>query len=91
MPLVKVKEKFQVTIPIQIRKLIHLEVGDILEMVTRDNTIVFKPKTIVDRESVDAAVKEGLKDCQEGRLYGPFKSVEEFKVGVEKFKKSRKV
>jgi AbrB family looped-hinge helix DNA binding protein len=91
MPLVKVKEKFQVTIPIQIRKLIHLEVGDILEMVARDNTIVFKPKSVVDRESVDAAIKEGLKDCQEGRLYGPFKSVEEFEAGVEKFKKSRKV
>ncbi len=89
MPLVRVKDKFQVTIPTQIRKIVHLEVGDILEMVIRDNAIVFKPKTVVDREGVDAAIKEGLKDYQEGRMHGPFKSVAEFEATVERFKKTK--
>ena len=31
MPLVKVKEKFQVTIPTELREALHLAVGDILE------------------------------------------------------------
>lgn len=90
MPLVKVKEKFQVTIPAQIRKLIHLKVGDILETVIQNNTIVLKPKAVLDRESVEAAIKEGLDDCQEGRVYGPFKSVKEFEGAVEEFKKAKK-
>ncbi len=84
MPLVKVKHKFQVTIPTEIRSKIHLEEGDLLEMNVQDNIIVLKPKAVVDRESVEAAIAEGLSDYQKGRVVGPFESVREFK---EKYKK----
>ena len=51
MPLVKVKEKFQVTIPATVRKTRRLAVGDLLEAETKNNTIVLKPKAAVDRAS----------------------------------------
>ena len=49
MPLVRVKEKFQVTIPTELREALHLTVGDILEATVEDDTIVLKPKAVVDR------------------------------------------
>jgi AbrB family looped-hinge helix DNA binding protein len=49
LPLVKVKEKFQVTIPTELRKTLHLAVGDLLEATIEHDTIVLKPKAIVDR------------------------------------------
>ena len=49
MPLVKVKGKFQVTIPTELRDALHLAVGDILEATIENDTIVLKPKAVVDR------------------------------------------
>ena len=49
LPLVRVKEKFQVTIPTELREALHLTVGDILEAMVEDETIVLKPKVVVDR------------------------------------------
>ena len=79
MPLVKVKEKFQVTIPTALRKAVRLSVGDLLEAEAKGNTIVLKPKALVDREAVDAAIQEGLADLKAGRVTPKFGSVEEFK------------
>ena len=49
MPLVKVKEKFQITLPVELREVLHLAVGDLLEATIQDNVIVLKPKDVVDR------------------------------------------
>ena len=49
MPLVKVKEKFQITLPVELREVLHLAVGDLLEATIEDNVIVLKPKAVVDR------------------------------------------
>ena len=49
LPLVRVKEKFQVTIPTELREALHLTVGDILEATVESDTIVLKPKAVVDR------------------------------------------
>ncbi len=91
MPLVKVKGKFQVTIPNETRREIHIEVGDILEVETQGNVITLTPKAVVDREDVENAINEGLKDLKEGRVYGPFASVEEFERAIKEFKKSKKI
>ena len=40
MPLVKVKDKFQVTIPADIRKAIKLDIGDLLEAELREEGIL---------------------------------------------------
>jgi len=84
MPLVKVKEKFQVTIPTILRKAVRLSVGDLLEAEAKGNTIVFKPKAVVDRESVEAAIEEGLADLKAGRVSPAFASVKEFKAYLKK-------
>jgi AbrB family looped-hinge helix DNA binding protein len=39
LPLVRVKEKFQVTIPTELREALHLAVGDILEATIEHETI----------------------------------------------------
>jgi AbrB family looped-hinge helix DNA binding protein len=79
MPLVKVKEKFQVTIPTALRKAVRLSVGDLLEAEAKGNATVLKPKVVVDREAVDAAIKEGLADLKAGRVTPKFSSIKEFK------------
>ena len=58
MPLVKVKEKFQVTIPTELREALHLTVGDILEATIENDTIVLKPKVVVDRKHAWESVIE---------------------------------
>lgn len=52
MPLTKIKDRFQITIPSTIRRQLHLNVGDILETVVEDQHIVFKVKALVDRSPV---------------------------------------
>jgi AbrB family looped-hinge helix DNA binding protein len=49
LPLVKVKEKFQITLPAELREVLHVAVGDLLEATIQDNVIVLKPKDVVDR------------------------------------------
>ena len=60
LPLVKVKEKFQVTIPTELRQALHLTVGDLLEATIENETIVLKPKAVVDRRQAWNGVIEVL-------------------------------
>ncbi len=43
------QEKFQITLPAELREVLHLAVGDLLEATIQDNVIVLKPKDVVDR------------------------------------------
>ena len=74
MPLVKVKEKFQVTLPAAIRQKVGVDVGDLLEATVQGKTITFTPKVAVDRAFVEQRLAEGLEDVKKGRVYGPFSS-----------------
>jgi len=67
MSLVKVKEKYQVTLPAEIRKKIGLAVGDLLEIEVKGSKITLTPKSVIDRELALA-----LEDYEEGRSIGPF-------------------
>jgi len=78
-PLTKVKEKSQVTIPTAVRTAARLSVGDILEATVKNNVIVLKPKVMVDREAIEAAIAEGLADLKAGRVSPAFSNVKEFK------------
>jgi len=78
MPLVRVKQKFQVTIPDDVRRRVGLEVGDMLEASTKNNMITLRPKIVVDRHpAIDARLREGLADIKAGRVYGPFDSAKD--------------
>jgi AbrB family looped-hinge helix DNA binding protein len=69
MELVTVKTKFQVVIPQSIRKLVRLDIGDLLEASLENGKITFTPKTVVDRH-----LAEGLEDIARGRTHGPYES-----------------
>jgi AbrB family looped-hinge helix DNA binding protein len=79
MALVRIKQKFQVTIPARLRAALHLKEGELLEATTDGATIVLTPKTVVDRADVAAAVSEGLEDARQGRTVGPFATTRAFR------------
>lgn len=74
MAIVRVKSKFQVTLPSRIRGQIGLDVGDLLEAKVERGKITLTPKSLLDRE-----LAEALEDMREGRVYGPFSSPEAMK------------
>ena len=78
--LVKIKPKFQVTIPYAVREHVRLGVGDLVEVEARKNFILIKPKVLKDKAraaDIEAAIAEGLKDIEEGRVFGPFNTTKE--------------
>lgn len=93
MPLVSVKNKFQVVIPQKVREKIGLQVGDLLEATVERGKITFTPKSVLDR-----AIAESFEDFKAGRSYGPFRTHEDLmsslrgesaKLGRQKPGKSR--
>jgi AbrB family looped-hinge helix DNA binding protein len=70
--LVKVKEKYQVTLPAEVRQKVGLGVGDFLEADVKGKVITLTPKSVVDR---DIAIS--LREFREGKGHGPFKSAKE--------------
>ena len=72
MPLVKVRDKYQVTLPATVRRNAGIAIGDLLEAQVKDARITLTPKRVVDRELALA-----LEDVKKGRVYGPFRSARE--------------
>ncbi len=72
MAIVTVKNKYQVVIPQSVRDQMAVKVGDILEAAVERGKITLTPKSLVDR-----AIAEGLEDVREGRVRGPFNTVDE--------------
>ena len=69
MSLVRVKEKFQVTLPASVREQVGVAVGDILEAKARGHRITLTPKRFIDEE-----IALALEDFKHGRFIGPFRS-----------------
>jgi AbrB family looped-hinge helix DNA binding protein len=72
MPIVTVKNKYQVVIPRRVREQIGVAIGDVLDARAVKGKIVFEPKSVVDR-----GIAEGLEDIEEGRVHGPYRTVAE--------------
>ncbi len=77
MALVKVKEKYQVTLPAAVRQKAGVAVGDLLEATVQGKKITLVPKIAVDREFIETRLAEGLEDIKKGRVYGPFSSAKD--------------
>lgn len=60
MPLVTVKDKFQVTIPAKLRDQAAISVGDLLEATIEQGAIVLRPKAVVDRAAIAEEVERAL-------------------------------
>lgn len=54
MPLVKVTRSRQITIPKELFEALDLRQGDYLEVVREGDTLILRPKTVVDRERTAA-------------------------------------
>jgi AbrB family looped-hinge helix DNA binding protein len=94
MPIVAVKNKYQVVIPAKLRKQVGIEVGDLLEAKVERGKVTFTPKSLVDR-----GIAESLEDFRKGRSHGPFETADEMaasldanpkKVSVKRAKRSRR-
>ena len=72
MALVRVKDKFQITLPAALREQVHLAVGDVMEVKVEGTKIVLTPQVVVERE-----LAEALEDVRKGRTLGPFTSSKE--------------
>ncbi len=51
MSFVKVLRHGQVTVPKPLRKILGIEEGDVLEVVVRNNGVLFKPKVMLDKKT----------------------------------------
>ena len=80
MSLVRVKEKYQVTLPSAVRVKAGLAVGDYLQAsIGRAGVITLTPKPAVDRD-----IAEGLADLHAGRTHGPYRTADEAIAALEK-------
>jgi len=91
MLLVKVRRCSQITLPWLIRKKYHIDEGDYLELEEKDGTLVLKPVKIVHPEQAYFYSKEWQrdkeeadKDIAEGKMLGPFDTIEDFAQPLEK-------
>ncbi|HEU5394168.1 MAG TPA: AbrB/MazE/SpoVT family DNA-binding domain-containing protein [Candidatus Methylomirabilis sp.] len=69
MPLIKVREKYQVTLPSSVRQKVGVAVGDLLEAKVQGKKITLTPKRLIDRE-----IALALEDFKRGRSIGPFRT-----------------
>lgn len=58
MDIVTVKNKFQVVIPLALRKQLGLNLGDILEANVEDGRLTYTPKMVIDRVPAGKAARE---------------------------------
>lgn len=79
MAFVRVKERFQVTLPSELRASAGLAVGDMLEArLGPRGEITLTPRSLIDR-----SIAEGLADVRAGRVRGPFASGQAMGKAVE--------
>ena len=93
MPIGKIGQRRQVVIPKDICEDLGLAAGDYVEVQQVKNTVVIKPKKVVDanevltpaqKASIDARLAEGMEDIRQGRVHGPFPSVEALRASLHK-------
>lgn len=86
MSLVKVKNKYQIVIPEDVRKRLKVDIGDTLEIVEKDGALVIKPVMIIEKSQAYFWTDEwqkGEKESEEAKRKEKFK---EFKKAEEAVK-----
>lgn len=80
---VKVRQKYQVTIPEDVRSKISLKIGERVEVIARGNEIVIRPIVEIPRDQAwfwskewQEQIAKSMEDMKKGRVK-VFKSVEE--------------
>ena len=84
MPLVKIKDKGQLTLPAKIRERHRLAVGDYVEIKEEGGRIILVPQQVAERHpEIDAAIADGLADVRAGRVTPAFERMEDFEAWLE--------
>jgi AbrB family looped-hinge helix DNA binding protein len=65
MSAVKIKEKYQVTIPSKLRKQLRLKVGDLLDAQVEDDRIVLKPQVVIEKTKAWERFRMALNEAAE--------------------------
>lgn len=76
MSLVKVKSKYQIVIPEDVRKRLKVEIGDTLEIEERDGVLVVKPVMVIEKSQAYFWTKEWQemeKEAEEAKRKRKFK------------------
>ncbi|MBI5188418.1 MAG: AbrB/MazE/SpoVT family DNA-binding domain-containing protein [Nitrospirae bacterium] len=80
---VKVREKYQITIPEEVRKKVSLEIGERVEVDVREGLIVIRPVIEIPRDQAwfwtkewQGQIAQSMKDLRKGKVK-VFKSVKE--------------
>lgn len=89
MPLVKIKDKFQVTIPASIRRTIELDIGDFLEAEVREEGILLIPKTVTDRKAMLNKFRNVFSAANPDSSFTDKREKELMKIATEAVKKTR--
>ena len=84
MPLIKVKQNYQITIPNSLRKKMHIAIGDYMEVEKQDGEILLKPVKLVHPDQAYFYSKEWQKgeeeadrDIANGDGIGPFDNIDD--------------
>ncbi len=76
MSLVKVKNKYQIVIPENVRKRLRVEIGDTLEIEEKDGVLVVKPVMVIEKSQAYFWTKEWQemeKEAEEAKRKKRFK------------------
>jgi AbrB family looped-hinge helix DNA binding protein len=76
MSLVKVKNKYQIVIPEDVRKRIRVEIGDTLEIEEKDGILIARPVVVIDKSQAYFWTDEwqkGEKDAEGAKKKGDFR------------------
>jgi AbrB family looped-hinge helix DNA binding protein len=87
MPFVRVLRGGQITMPKELRKVLEIKEGDILEVEMEKNKVVLKPKVLVDKNRAWNKLNQVMAKVGERHLKIPEKEVE--KDVLEAIKKVR--
>ncbi len=86
MNLALIRKNFQITLPAEIRRLLHCKIGDMLELVVRKGEIVLKPKALIDKDQAWFWTKEwqeGEKEAEEDVKKGKIKKFKKMEDLIE--------
>lgn len=85
-----IRKNYQITLPAEIRKRMHCDIGDIIEFLVKGDIIILKPKVLIDKdqewfwkEGWQKGEREAQRDIREGRIK-KFKSVKELIKDLDK-------
>ena len=73
MPLIKVKNKYQIVIPEDVRRKLKVEIGDTLEIEEKDGMLVIKPVIVIDKSQAYFWTDEwqkGEREAEEAKKKG---------------------